>query len=95
MLGLFIGLLYRYRLAQTMQRGQDSNSSLTGDSGRLGRAIKTLRIAVIVLPLLLVSGLWATRRQPLLPRLVGAGINLLITAYLVSLLRRAKSTGSA
>jgi hypothetical protein len=49
-----------------------------------------VRIAVVVLPVLLVTGLWVTRGEPLLPRLTGAAINLLITVWLIILLRKAK-----
>ena len=96
MLGLLIGLAYRYRRAHAAKSIQDSNPSLTGDSARrVNSATKTLRIAVVVMPLLLLNGLWVTRGQPLLPRFVGAAINLLITAYFVFLLRRAKKANSA
>ena len=95
MLGLLIGLAYRYRRAQATKGSQGSNPSLTGDSARVNSATKTLRIAVVVMPLLLLNGLWVTRGQPLLPRFVGAAINLLITAYFVFLLRRAKKANSA
>lgn len=95
MLGLFIGLAYRYRRAQTTEGSLDNNPPLTGDSARTDRATKTLRITVVAMPILLLSGLWVTRGQPLLPRLVGAAINLLITAYFVFLLRRTKKATRA
>ena len=94
MLGLLIGLAYRYRRAQAAKSIQDSNPSLTGNSARVNSATKTLRVAIVVMPLLLLNGLWVTRGQPLLLRFVGAAINLLITAYFVFLLRRAKNAKS-
>jgi hypothetical protein len=94
MFGLSIGLAYRYRRAETREGSLDNNPPLTGDSARIDRATKTLRITVAVMPILLLSGLWVTRGQPLLPRLVGAAINLLITAYFVFLLRRTKKSQS-
>jgi len=95
MLGLLIGLAYRYRRAQAAKSIQDGNPSFTGDSARVNSATKTLRIAIGVMPLLLLNGLWVTRGQPSLPRFVGAAINLLITGYFVFLLRRAKKANSA
>jgi hypothetical protein len=52
--------------------------------------IRRLKVAVIVLPILLVVGLLATRGQPLLPRLVGASINILLTGWVVSILLRVR-----
>jgi hypothetical protein len=56
----------------------------------LDSALGKVRIAVVVLPVLLVTGLWVTRGEPLLPRLTGAAINLLIMVWLIILLRKAK-----
>ena len=95
MLGLLIGLAFRHRRAKAVNVSEDTNLPLTGDSVRINSAVKKLRIAVIVMPLLLVNGLWVTRGAPLLPRLVGVAINLLFTAYFVFLLRKVKKTGSA
>jgi len=54
-----------------------------------------LKVAVVVLPILLIYGLSTTRGQPLLPRLVGAGINIAITAWVASILVKVnKSTNS-
>jgi hypothetical protein len=54
----------------------------------LDNTLKKVRIAVAVLPVL-VMGLWLTRGEPLLPRLTGAAINVLITVWLIFLLGRA------
>jgi Ca2+/Na+ antiporter len=81
MLGLFIGFAYRFRSVQATKGGEDSNPSL--------------QIAIIVMLLLLLNGLWFTQGAPLLPRIVGAAINLFITACFVFLLRRAKKADSA
>jgi hypothetical protein len=91
MLGLFIGLAYRFRSAQATKGGQDSNPSFAADSVRVNLSTKRLRIAIIVMLLLLLNGLWFTQGAPWLPRIVGAAINLFITAYLVFLLRRGKT----
>jgi hypothetical protein len=53
-------------------------------------AIRMLRVAVVGLPVLLVLGLWLTQGEPLAPRVTGAAINLFITCWLISVLRRAK-----
>jgi len=88
--------VYRYRHAERRTVNQDNNSSLTNDSARrVNRAIKTLRVAVVVMPILLLNGLLVTRGQPLLPRLAGASINLLITAYFIFLLRKARKANSS
>ena len=89
MLGMLIGFAYRFGSAQATTDGQDS--SLV----RSRLSTKRLRIAIIVMLLLLLNGLWVTQGAPLLPRIVGAAINLFITAYFVFLLRRAKTADSA
>jgi hypothetical protein len=88
--GLFTALVYRYRRAQLSKDSQESSPALRPESPRVNNAIKRLRVAVIVLPILLLNGLWLTQGQPLLPRLVGAAINLLFTGYFIFLLRKAK-----
>ena len=62
---------------------------------QLEKARRRLRIAVVVLPLLLVSGWWLTEGQPLAPRLTGAAINIVFTVWFIFLLRRTKSRGNA
>lgn len=54
------------------------------------RVVRRLRVVVVTLPALLVLGLWATRSDPILPRIVGAAINLGLTFWFLSILRRAK-----
>ena len=61
-----------------LSRGQATGSG-ERDSPELAGALKRLRVAVIILPVLLVSGFWITRDGPLFPRLFGAGINIFIT----------------
>ena len=95
MLGLGVGLTYRHGNAQATKGGQDSNPSLAADSVRVNLSTKRLQIAIIVMLLLLLNGMWVTQGAPLLPRVVGAAINLFITAYFVFLLRRAKKAHSA
>jgi len=95
MLGLFIGLMYRLRVAQTTKGEQESNSSPQVESVQVNHSIKKLRISIIVMLILLLYGLWATRSGPLFPRLVGAAMNLTFTAGLVLQLRRAKNADSA
>jgi len=52
--------------------------------------IRRLEFYVVVLPLLLIIGLWMTRGEPLGPRMVGAAINIFFTLWFISLIRRAK-----
>jgi hypothetical protein len=56
---------------------------------------RTLRIAVVVLPILLILGFWLTRGKPLGPRLVGAAINIFLTFWFIFLLRKTKRTKTA
>jgi len=70
-------------------------SLLTENSVQVNLSPKRLRISIIVMLLLLLNGLWFTRGGPLLPRLIGAAINLFITACFVFLLRKAKKIDSA
>jgi glucan phosphoethanolaminetransferase (alkaline phosphatase superfamily) len=52
--------------------------------------LRRLKIFAVALPIILILGLWITRGQPLLPRAVGAAINLFFTFAIISVLRRAK-----
>jgi hypothetical protein len=54
------------------------------------RSIRRLQIAVAVLPILLVTGLWTTRGGPVFPRITGAAVNIFFTLWFISLIRRAK-----
>jgi len=60
------------------------------DSLEMTRALRKVRAMTVIFPFLLVIGLWLTRDQPLLPRLVGAAINVFITCWLLTLLSRAR-----
>jgi Na+/H+ antiporter NhaC len=96
---LIVVLFFAFYRSAKARRGTDNQNTdapLTEDSARrMNSAIKKLRIAVVVLPILLLNGFWVTRGQPLLPRLAGEGINLLITGYFISLLRKAKKSDTA
>ena len=95
MLGLFIALAYRFKIAQATKGSEGSKPSLEHHPGQVNLSPRRLRISVFVMVLLLLSGLWFTRGGPLLPRLVGVAVNLLITTHFILLLRRAKKVGSA
>jgi membrane-associated protease RseP (regulator of RpoE activity) len=56
----------------------------------LSKAIPRLQIAVIVLIILLISGLYQSRGEPLALRLGASAINLSITLLLIVSIRRAK-----
>ena len=88
-LGLGVGTVY------ATKGGQDSNPSLAADSVRVNLSKRKLRIYIIVMLMLLLYGMWATRGAPLLPRMIGAAINAFLTACFVFLLRRTKNTDSA
>jgi hypothetical protein len=62
----------------------------TTEASKIRGLIRRLQAAVVLLPVLLVTGLWSTRGGPLFPRMTGAGINIFITLWLISLIRRAK-----
>ncbi len=62
----------------------------TTEASKIRGSIRRLQAAVVVLPVLLVTGLWSTRGSPLFPRMTGAGINISFTLWLISLIRRAK-----
>ena len=80
-----------YRLSFGVPTSQDQTSQVEGEQpNEAAKAIKKIRTAVVVLPLLLIAASWITRDQPLLPRLVGASMNILITFWLLSQLRRLK-----
>ena len=59
------------------------------------RLIIPLKVAVAVLPILLIYGLLTTRGQPLSPRLVGAGVNIAITTWVASILLKVNKSGNS
>jgi hypothetical protein len=87
----FILNVYRYRrlrvnfLANSAEKREEIVCSTN-----LPKLIRTLQIAVVVLPVLLIFGLLLTRGAPLAPRLVGATINLSITFWFITLIRHSK-----
>ena len=58
---------------------------------KIRRSIRTCKVAVVVMPLILVYALWATRNGPLLPRIVGAAINIAITSAFIFVLKAQKA----
>ncbi len=54
---------------------------------KIMRTVRNYKIVVIVMPLILVFACWGTRGDPLLPRLIGAAINLVLTFLFVVALR--------
>ncbi len=65
----------------------------SGDEGSWrGRvlAIWVAKIAVIVLMLAFLNGLWHIRERPLAPRLVGLAANLLVTFAIMSAIQKMK-----
>ena len=55
---------------------------------KLRGKIRRLQFAVAFFALVFVYALWATRDGPLVPRLVGASVNLLIQVALIQAIRR-------
>ena len=66
------------------------DAGLTSWNGKVF-AIWVGKIAVVLLVLAFVNGLWHIRQKPLAPRLVGLGANLLITFAVVSAVRKLQS----
>jgi len=91
---LYVAILYRYTRGRGRAKQHTNVSIGTGTAKREG-ALKSIRVCIVVLVIGLVSGLWLTRGEPLLPRLIGAAINVLITGWLVFLLRKAETADSA
>jgi hypothetical protein len=61
-----------------------------GSGSRRGKAsaIWVGKIAVVVLILAFLNGLWHIREKPLAPRLVGLGANLLVTLAVAGAVRK-------
>ena len=67
------------------------NETLSGEgTSDATLAVRRLRTIILTLAAVLVVASWITRNQPLLPRIVGGGINILLTCWFVFLLFRAK-----
>ena len=88
---LLVGAL-SVAISSTMKRANSGTDQLSGpaDTSKRRRLIQRLQIAVVVLPVLLVAGLWVTRGEPLFPRITGAAVNIFFTLWFISLIRRAK-----
>jgi Ca2+/H+ antiporter len=84
---LFAVVVFRLRRRQAEQ---SQPSPQDKDSPQVAGAVRKVRAAVVILPIVLLISLWATKEQPLLPRLVGAAISISITCYLLFLLSRTK-----
>jgi hypothetical protein len=54
------------------------------------RIIRILKVCVLIMPLVLIYGLWETRGGPLLPRIAGAAMNLCFTALFIVVIRMQK-----
>jgi hypothetical protein len=85
---LFLAILYRLR-SKNIAHNQPQPPS-DNDSVRAAAAVRKLRVAVVALPAALILGLWLTRGEALAPRIIGAAMNVLITCWLIFLLRRAR-----
>jgi multisubunit Na+/H+ antiporter MnhB subunit len=57
------------------------------DPTRIRKSIRNLRIAAMVFALLLINGYFATRHDPLFPRIVGATINIAFIALFLKTIR--------
>jgi high-affinity Fe2+/Pb2+ permease len=55
--------------------------------------IRRIKIYIVLINLFLIYGLWATRGNPLMPRVIGAVISLYITARLISIVQRLRRIG--
>jgi hypothetical protein len=55
---------------------------------RYRSSIRNMKILVGVLVFALVYGLWSTRGDPVLPRIVGVSVNILLNASLISSIRK-------
>jgi hypothetical protein len=86
-LGCLFGLVV-FRLSHGKLAKGGLPSSNGNESMEMTRALRRVRAMIVALPFLLVVGLWITRDQPFLPRLVGAVINVFITCWLLTLLSR-------
>jgi di/tricarboxylate transporter len=94
---LLITALFGFVLFRLRRYKFDGNQTLDADnkSTEMIRAMRTLRILVIILPVILVVGLWLTRGEALGPRLAGSAINILLTLWFLVILRRTRSRGGS
>jgi len=89
LIALFTYLVFR---VISRRNNPDTISDFSNrESGVLGRQVALLRIAVIAMPMVLIYGLVITKGQPLLPRLVGACVNISLTVWLLSILLRVRA----
>lgn len=85
--GAYVVIIYRYH---EKVRGQNALNHVDVEVKKaIHGAVRILQIAVFVLPVMLIAGLWVTRGGPLVPRVIGAGINISATWWFLTLLRRA------
>lgn len=95
---LLIGVMVVFYIAfyRLIKRNRDE-SRATGEFDkpldemtrlRLRRNIRRFKIWVAFLIFCLAYGLWSTQQDPLLPRIVGASVNVLMIVYLTWLIRK-------
>jgi hypothetical protein len=58
------------------------------DLSRIRKSLRAMKIAVVVLPLFLIYGLWDTRGGLLYPRLAGASVNIFLTGCCLWAIRK-------
>jgi hypothetical protein len=80
-----LALVVSFRL----RKGVTGSKNESSPSSRKASSFRVLQAAVVALALMLIFGLWLTRGDPLAPRLVGAAMNIFLTCWFISLLRRA------
>ena len=75
-------------MSESMTSGQDVGS---GSWSRKTWGILMGKMAVVVLFVLFLNGLWHIREKPLMPRLIGLGANLLGTITITGVVRKLQS----
>lgn len=90
---MLIGCLFGF-IVLRLTRGQLAGSPPAPSDGRSPAAainsLRTLRAFAVILPVILILASWITRDEPLLPRAIGAAINIFFTCWLLLLLSRAR-----
>jgi uncharacterized membrane protein len=92
--GGFAFLVLRFRAINRKYKSTEQPVLEPGDPTarkKIVRSIRSLKLGLIMMPVALVIGLLATIGEPILPRITGAVMNLLITWTLYKAIRAQKS----
>ena len=86
-------VIFAFRRSRSTRESVLSNQdAASGVKSRRTAAITVGKIAIALLIVLFLNGVWHLRDKPLIPQLVGLGANLLVTVVVIGAVRKMKKS---